>query len=100
MMIFAADAMNRFNQRERVFRRCELRNTMTQIEDVTVALAEAGKNFLHFSSDYFRSREENSGVQISLQSNLVTNAPAGLCDIDGPVQPDRIATTVRDTLKP
>src|SRR5687768_5161951 len=99
-MIFAADAMNRFDQRERVFRRCELRNAMTEIEDMTVPFAETGKNFFYFSSNHFRPGEKNCRIQIPLQGDLVTHAPARLCDIDGPVQPDCIATTVRDTLKP
>ena len=66
--------------------RVDLRvNAVTEVEDVAVALAEAGEHGLHFLADALRVGVEDARVHVALQGNLVAGELACVGEVDGPV---------------
>ena len=77
-----------------ILRRRELGDTVAQIKYVSVAvfrLAEGVQHFMHLGADLLGAGEQDRGVQIALQTDLVADQLARLRQVHGPVQAHRLS---------
>ena len=75
-----------------IFGRRVLHHTMSEIENMTVARAEALQYFVHFLDDDVGRREQHRGIEIPLQRDFVAHTFTGKADVGAPVQTNGIAT--------
>ena len=73
---------------------------MTEIEDMAITLTEASEDRSNFFADPGWRCLQDCRVHISLQRNLVTDTRSGYADINGPIQPYRIAAAASDAFEP
>ena len=89
--------MHRFDQGLDIFRRSELGNAVTEVENMPGRrLAIAVEHFASFADDLLRRGKQNAGVEVALQGDAVADATTGFADIDRPIDPDGVATAVGD----
>src|SRR5689334_9098254 len=77
-----------------------LRNAVAEIEHVPRARAERAENVCDFTTYALRLTEEHGRIQITLQCNAITDAPARFADIYGPVEADPIRADRGNVLQP
>ena len=91
--------MDGVNQRIDVFWWRELRNAVAQIKHVAgVGGAKTIEHLTGFVGDRFGRCKQHIRVEIALKGNLVSNAAAGIANVDAPIQTHRIATDSGDFL--
>ena len=70
--------------------RCIGKDAMAEVEDMARPTPCLIKNPLHFLLDQIRFTEEDNGIEISLNGNIITNAGPSLTDIHPPIHADNI----------
>ena len=100
MMIREAQAVHGVDQRSHVLRRGEAGNAMSEVEYMPAAFPEAGEDFGSLAFDDLGICQQNSGVEISLQRDAIADAPAGVTEVRGPVDAQRVGTTGSERFQP
>ena len=66
------------------------RDAVAKVEYVSGTRTKTGECFTDLPADHLGIREQNGGIEISLQRNLIADAFAGLRQGDRPVNTERI----------
>ena len=98
-VIRATKLVYRIYQRSYVLRRRVLRNPMAEIEHVPVASPERGQCLCRLAANHIDRGGEHGGIQIALQRDAGADARTRACEIDGPVEPERITARCRDAFR-
>ncbi len=73
---------------------------MTQVEHQAAALAVARENGFDLSADPFRRSIQYGRVHVALQRHALPHARAGIAQVGGPVDAERISARIRHGFEP
>src|SRR5450759_825314 len=91
--------MNRLDQQLKVLKRGSRHHPVAEIEDVPRAAARAPKHIASPLTNQFRRSQEDSGIQVSLDPAIKTDATPTAIKRDAPVERDDVRPRRCDRLQ-